>query len=61
MFKYLKRLDPRWPVSVAVADVEPGVIFTATLLNAAPGSSELHRGDQVTLSWAPSAVRQIGG
>jgi putative spermidine/putrescine transport system ATP-binding protein len=48
-------------VTRVVADVESGVVLTATLLNAAPGSSELHRGDQVTLSWAPSAVRQIGG
>jgi putative spermidine/putrescine transport system ATP-binding protein len=48
-------------VTRVVADVEPGVRFTATLLNADPGSSDLHRGDQVTLSWEPSAVRQIGG
>ncbi|HEY3631628.1 MAG TPA: ABC transporter ATP-binding protein [Jatrophihabitantaceae bacterium] len=47
-------------VTRVVTDVEPGVVMTATLLNAGAGSTEVNRGDQVTLSWEPSAVREIG-
>jgi putative spermidine/putrescine transport system ATP-binding protein len=48
-------------LSRAVVDAASGVSLTATLLNAGTESVQIRRGDRVTLSWEPSAVREIAG
>ncbi|HZC52314.1 MAG TPA: ABC transporter ATP-binding protein [Mycobacterium sp.] len=45
----------------AVVEATAGVTLTATLLNAGVEAVQLRRDDRVTLSWDPSAVREIAG